>query len=82
MASISLSDRVRDVVATTLGLDVAIIGPEASDQTLSVWSSLAHLRLIANLERTFGVRFTMNEVRTMHSVQAIEQVLAARGVEA
>ena len=82
MANTAVAERVREVVASTFGIDVTEVAPDASNQTLSSWSSLAHLRLVANLEHTFGVRFSMNELTSMYSVAAIEQVLASRGVNA
>jgi acyl carrier protein len=76
-----LHERVREVVATTFDEDPQQISAEASNQTVASWTSLGHLRLMANLEQAFGVRFTMEEMTAMSSVQAIEDVLAARGVE-
>ncbi|GAC1460220.1 MAG: hypothetical protein PVSMB4_19220 [Ktedonobacterales bacterium] len=77
-----LQERVREVVATTFDVDPQQISAEASNQTVASWTSLGHLRLMANLEQAFGVRFTMEEMTAMSNVQAIEDVLAARGVEA
>lgn len=79
--NVALGDRVREVVANTFGLDPAAVDLTASNQTLAAWSSLAHLRLVANLEQAFGVRFSMAELTAMTSVQAIEQTLAGKGVE-
>jgi acyl carrier protein len=79
--NVALGDRVREVVANTFGLDAAEVDPHASNQTLAAWSSLAHLRLVANLEQAFGVRFSMTELTAMTSIPAIEQTLAAKGVE-
>lgn len=75
-----LTERVRDIVADTFGLDPQEVADDASAQNLAAWSSLAHLRLIANLEQAFGVRFTMAEMTAMNSVQAIDHVLTSRGV--
>ena len=75
-----LAERVREIVATTFGLDPYEVGDDASAQNLAAWSSLAHLRLMANLEQAFGVRFTLDEMTAINSVQAIERALSARGV--
>lgn len=74
----SIQERVRDVVAETFGLSAQDVDSEASAQTLPAWTSLAHLRLVANLEQAFDMRFTMDEMVVMTSVPAIESVLAAR----
>jgi acyl carrier protein len=75
-----LTERVRDIVADTFGLGLQEVTDEASAQNLAAWSSLAHLRLVANLEQAFGVRFTLAEMTAMQSVQTIDHVLTCRGV--
>ncbi len=75
-----LDERVREVVAETFDLDPREIGPDASAQTLAAWTSLAHLRLMANIEQAFGLRLTMDEMTTMTNIPAIVQVLAVRDV--
>lgn len=77
-----LDERVREVVAETFDLDPREISLDASAQTLAAWTSLAHLRLMANIEQAFGLRLTMDEMTTMTSVRTIENVLSARGVQA
>jgi acyl carrier protein len=76
----ALTERVRDIVAGTFGLDPLEVADDASSHNLAAWSSLAHLRLVANLEQAFGVRFTMAEMTAMTSVRAIDHVLTSRGV--
>lgn len=73
-------DRVREVVAETFDLNRGEIDPDASAQTLAAWTSLAHLRLMANIEQAFGLRLTMDEMTTMTNIPAIVQVLAVRDV--
>ncbi len=75
-----LEERVREVVAETFDLAPDDIGPEASAQTLAAWTSLAHLRLMTNVEQAFGLRLTMDEMTAMTNIPAIVQVLAVRDV--
>lgn len=75
-----LDERVREIVVETFDLDPGEIGPDASAQTLAAWTSLAHLRLMTNIEQAFGLRLTMDEMTTMTSVRAIESVLSVRDV--
>ena len=56
--------------------------PLAGTLTLPAWTSLAHLRLMANVQQEFGLRLSMDEMMAMTSVESIEQVLSANGVEA
>lgn len=77
-----LLDRIREVIARTFNVDEQDIDNDTTAQTLGAWTSLAHLRLLTNLQDTFGVRFTMAEMSNMTSVQAIKQALDAKGVTA
>lgn len=78
----TLESHVCEVVAATFGLDPQQVTAGDSAQTIPAWTSLAHLRLMASLEQTFGVRFTMQEMAAMSNIAMIESVLAARGVPA
>ena len=45
------------------------------------WTSVAHLSLILELEKTFGVQFPNSEIASLGSVTAITTSLAAKGVK-
>lgn len=77
-----LEERIREVVARTFGVSEQDVDSDTSAQTLGAWTSLAHLRLLANLQDAFGVRFSMAEMTDMTSVRAIEQTLIAKGASA
>lgn len=72
------TEQLREIIAETLDLDPIDVPPDASAKTLAPWTSLAHLRLMANIERAFGVRFATAEIIEMTSITSIERVLAQR----
>lgn len=76
-----LQERVREIVAETLHVNPVEVDEDTSAQTLAAWTSLAHLRLLTNLQDAFGVRFTTNEMVSLMSVRAIEAALESRGVQ-
>lgn len=76
-----LQERVREIVAETLHVNPVEVDEDTSAQTLAAWTSLAHLRLLTNLQAAFGVRFTTNEMVSLMSVRAIEAALESRGVQ-
>jgi acyl carrier protein len=78
----ALRDRVRELVATTLVVDVDEIGDDTSQQTHGRWTSLHHMMLLVVLEEQFGVQFSMQEMSSMTSVPAIVTVLKDRGAAA
>lgn len=48
---------------------------------IPAWTSVNHLSLILELEKTFNVRFDNDEIVALGSVAAILNRLAARGVK-
>lgn len=45
-----------------------------------VWDSVAHTALVAELESSFGVELTPEDILQITSFQKAQQVLAGRGV--
>ena len=54
--------RLRSVMTETLGVTTADLTEDASPQTIPSWTSLNHLSLMAAVEETFGVTFSMEEM--------------------
>jgi acyl carrier protein len=47
-------------------------------ENLKVWDSLGHIRLVAALEETFAVAFTIEEIETFTSVGKIAECVSAK----
>jgi acyl carrier protein len=47
------------------------IGPETTPLTLPRWNSLAHVQLVLEVERVFGITFEGDEIASLASVSAI-----------
>jgi acyl carrier protein len=75
-----LGERVREVIATTLLMEVDELPEDASQQTCEKWTSLYHMMLLVVLEEQFGVTFSMDEMTSMTSVPAIVEALRCHGV--
>jgi acyl carrier protein len=52
--------------------------PELSAKDIEGWDSLAHIRLILTIEKTFKIKFATSEVREIENVQDIVSVIKAR----
>jgi len=65
---------IRRCMQTVLHLsdeETAGIGPETTAVLLPGWNSLAHVQLMLELERAFGVTFDADEIAALASVGAI-----------
>ena len=67
-------EKVRDCLARALKLDAAAaaaVGESTTAADVPGWTSVAHLALVLELEKAFGVTFENDEIVSMGSVGAI-----------
>lgn len=76
----SLLDRVRQTIATTLKLPVARVTPATANEDLAAWDSLGHVNLMMALEQTFDVYIEVEDFEQLRSVAAIVAYLERHGV--
>jgi acyl carrier protein len=73
------SDEVRAILAKTLGKDVNI--DEVVRGKDEAWDSLASLGILFELEETFNVTFSDDEIGQLNSLAEIVKIIDARRVE-
>ena len=61
--------------------DSIVLSDNTSAKDIEDWDSLEHIRLIAAVEREFGMRFKMGEVSTMKNVGEMVSIIAARATK-
>lgn len=66
---------VKKIIAEVLETPVAKITDDSSQKTIQNWDSLAHLKLVMELENKFKIAFNTEEVFTMESVRDICQMI-------
>ncbi|MEO7387598.1 MAG: acyl carrier protein [Gammaproteobacteria bacterium] len=78
-----MSHYLRDLLATIAG----ILGPGAGtldlDSGLDVtpeWDSLKNMEVLLKVEETFGVRFSADELMSLHTIRGINLCLRSRGL--
>jgi acyl carrier protein len=70
--------RLNEVFQDVFDDDSIVVRPETTAKDIDDWDSLEHIRLIAAVEREFGMRFKMGEVSTMKNVGEMAGIVAAR----
>ena len=76
-----MTERIRQCMTIALKLDPAAAGGINETSTAADvpgWTSVAHLSLILELERTFGIQFANDEIASMGSVAAIQAAIARK----
>ena len=68
-------EKLKNVVATVLNVDVSRIDANASSDTIESWDSLRHMNLVLALEDEFGVSLPDEEAANATSYPLLVLVL-------
>ncbi len=71
-----MNERIRQVIADSLGLDPSVVTDSASQETVEAWDSLGHINVVLALELEFRTQFSVHEIPLLVSVTAIRDALA------
>jgi acyl carrier protein len=74
--------RVVDVLEDVLGRDDIDLNDQDSARTVEGWDSLSHIRIMAGLERKFGIRFTNAEFVKLLDVGDLIEMIQSKMVGA
>ncbi len=72
--------KVEAVIAKVLGIDESSITNKTSPDNTPEWDSFNGLLLATELEKTYNVKFTIEEVIAVHDVNDIKEALKKHGV--
>lgn len=73
--------RIADILARTLRVEPASIRPDSGPGSIASWDSAAHMAIVMDLERTFGVQFEDDQVADLVSPTAIADALKNLGAD-
>ena len=75
----TINERLNDVFQNVFDADDIVVDRDTTADDIDDWDSLEHIRLIAAVEREFGIKFTMKEVSAMKNVGEMMDIIAERG---
>jgi acyl carrier protein len=70
-----LESNIKRVFSELFCIDQEEIHDDSSPESVALWDSLNHLRMVTEMEKVFQVRFTMKEIRSMITFGKIQEVL-------
>jgi acyl carrier protein len=70
-----LDKRLIDSLSYVFKIDPAGITLETSQSNTATWDSIAHLKLVFEIEDTFGVRLSSEEIPQVTSVARLQEIL-------
>ena len=69
-------DRIKQVLASVLNVDVDEITEDTSPDTLDVWDSLKQMDLVVALEDEFKMSFTQEQIIEMMTFSVVLQIVS------
>jgi acyl carrier protein len=75
-----MTDRLIEVFAGVLGLEVECLNDETSPANTAAWDSLSNIMLITEIEAAFAVELTTSDIESMGSIGRTRAVLQRLGV--
>ena len=73
-----MTERLRALFATVLRAEMPLFSPNTAFDTLPEWDSVAHLALLLEVEKEFGIAFTSAEMVAMKTVGDMIELLEMR----
>lgn len=71
MTDLEIEKKVKEIMSKSLEVPVGEIISSSSQKSIQNWDSLAHLKLVMDLENKFNISFKTEEVFSMDSVEEI-----------
>jgi len=68
-----------DAVSSILEIQPEVVTLETSVENTPSWDSLAHLRMILEIEQNLGIRFRSQDITQLTSVAAFNEAIAKLG---
>lgn len=66
-----METQLKEILENIFDVDAENIDSNFTPETVELWDSLNHLRMVTAIEERFNVRFTMEEIGQMASYDAI-----------
>jgi acyl carrier protein len=71
----TMEDKIIKIVAEILEMDEKRISLETTQQEIEEWDSLAHIRMIAEIEEQLGVLVPIEKVAEIYTVKDLIQAV-------
>jgi len=70
-----IKDKIYNIISDSLNIDVSIITDDLSVGSIPEWDSLAHVALIAAVEKEFGLQFEIDQVFELEEVEDFVEIV-------
>jgi len=74
----AIYQRLTEIFRDVFDDDALIATPDLSAARVEGWDSLAHVRLMLTVERSFGVDFAASEISSLQNVGQLADLIASK----
>jgi acyl carrier protein len=75
-ASMMTTEKIKQIAAGIFQLDVSSIRLDMGPEDIDTWDSLNHLRLITEVESSFSVQLSMQQIQKIQSLSDLVNTVA------
>lgn len=76
-----IMEKLNEIFQDIFDDDTLVITENTTANDIEDWDSLEHINLVSAVEKTFGMKFRMQEVSGMKNVGEMADIIAARAEE-
>ena len=73
-----MKNRLLEIACEIFEMDDGEVSLDSSTESLDIWDSLNHLRLITAVEKEFNVKFTMSEIESIKTMATLQSLVDER----
>lgn len=70
-----MKERLKQIVADTIGLAAEDVTDDASMETLELWDSMAHMNIVMSVEHAFEISIPIEKILDVTSIESIEETI-------
>ena len=70
-----------EVLARVFGVSPLDLHDDSGPETVSSWDSLAHMTMVMELERAYGISIAVEDALEMRTVARIKRILREYGIK-
>ena len=76
-----METELRQILREILELEDIEVQPTLKRTEVDSWDSLRHLRLVTAVEEEFGIRFSMEEIRSIEGITELQNLVSAKAAK-
>lgn len=73
--------KLYEVFSSALGIDKSVVNDDLKYNSIPQWDSVAHMVLVAELEKSFDIMLETDDIIDMSSVAKAKEIVAKHGID-